>query len=133
VAALAALNGSLRVCNVSGGVRQLHGAPGLERALFQVASQFNMLEMMGPRDMPELGVTRYQEDHTQGPACAMAAGAATIYRNYFVPVGDGAGRTRERQLNSLADMAQTLRSEPGGPRRRSGQCKTAMRWRAAKA
>ena len=39
---------------------------------------------------PEDGVTRYKDDPTQGPACAIAAGAATIYRNYFVPIGDAA-------------------------------------------
>ena len=32
---------------------------------------------------PEDGVTRYKDDPTQGPACAIAASAATMYRNYF--------------------------------------------------
>jgi len=36
------------------------------------------------RSLQKHGVTRYQHDHTQGPACAIACGAATIYRNYFV-------------------------------------------------
>ena len=58
-------------------------------ALFQVASQLNLLEMTGPEVTPEDGVTIYQDDRTQGPACAIAAGAATIYRNYFAPVGGG--------------------------------------------
>ena len=30
------------------------------------------------------------EDPTQGPACALTAAAATVYRNYFVGVGLGA-------------------------------------------
>lgn len=30
-----------------------------------------------------MGVTIYANDRTQGPACAIAAGAATVYRNYF--------------------------------------------------
>lgn len=34
-----------------------------------------------PEVTPENGVTIYEHDHTQGPACAIAAGAATIYRN----------------------------------------------------
>ena len=64
----------------------MHADPELDGALFQVASQFNLLEMTGPSATPEDGVTRYSADHTQGPACAIAAGAATIYRNYFAPV-----------------------------------------------
>ena len=52
----------------------MHGLPENRGALFQVASQFNMLEMVGPRVTPEEGVTRYEHDRTQGPACAMAAG-----------------------------------------------------------
>ena len=57
---------------------------------------------------PEHGVTRYQHDHTQGPACAIAAGAATIYRNYFAPVGGSHGQTTERQFDGLADLGETL-------------------------
>ena len=68
---------------VTGEARAMHADPELEGALFQVASQFNLLEMTGPSVTPEDGVTRYSGDHTQGPACAIAAGAATIYRNYF--------------------------------------------------
>ena len=76
-------------------VRALHRSPDLAAALFQVASQFNLLEMTSPQVRPEDGVTRYAFDRTQGPACAIAAGAAgaaTIYRNYFAPVGDGVGQ-----------------------------------------
>jgi hypothetical protein len=58
--------------------------------------------MVGPAVTPEHGVTRYKDDPTQGPACAIAAGAATIYRNYFAPVGDGHGQTKERQLDYAA-------------------------------
>lgn len=46
---------------------------------------------------PEHGVTRYERDPTQGPAYAIAAGAGTIYRNYFAPVEGGVGETRRRQ------------------------------------
>jgi len=53
-------------------------------ALFQAASQFNLLEMIVPHISPEQGVDRYENDFTQGPACAIACGAGTIYRNYFV-------------------------------------------------
>jgi hypothetical protein len=74
--------------------------------VFQVASQFNLLEMTGPEVSPEDGVTRYQHDRTQGPACAIAAGAATIYRNYFAPVGGGYGQTAKRQFDGLADLGE---------------------------
>ncbi len=86
----------------------MHSLPENAGALFQVASQFNMLEMVAPSVTPEEGVTRYQHDRTQGPACAMAAGAATIYRNYLVPVGGGAGQTATRQLDGLADVGAAL-------------------------
>jgi hypothetical protein len=77
-------------------------------ALFQVASQFNLLEMVSPTVTPEQGVTRYQYDHTQGPACAIAAGAATIYRNYFAFVDGSNGQTAKRQFNGLADLGEAL-------------------------
>ncbi|MBC7623381.1 MAG: hypothetical protein H7232_08350, partial [Aeromicrobium sp.] len=77
--------------------------------------QFNLLEMTGPGVTPEQGVTRYRCDPTQGPACAIAAGAATIYRNYFAPVGDDFGQTAQRQLNGLAQMGEALASATGQP------------------
>jgi hypothetical protein len=98
----------LRVRLLSGDVRALHLAPEYAGALFQVASQFNLLEMASPRLTPEDGVTIYQSDPTQGPACAIAAGAATIFRNYFAPTSDGVGQTRSSQLDGLADLGQAL-------------------------
>lgn len=102
------LPGRLKASVVTGDVRQMHQSPENTGALFQVASQFNLLEMTGPEVSPEDGVTRYQHDPTQGPACAIAAGAATIYRNYFAPLGGSVGQTRDRQLNGLADLGATL-------------------------
>jgi hypothetical protein len=64
--------------------------------------------MVSPDVTPEQGVTRYQHDRTQGPACAIAAGAATIYRNYFVPVNGSQGQNTDRQLDGLADLGWTL-------------------------
>jgi hypothetical protein len=100
--------GGLSVSAVSGDVRALHAQPEYAGALFQVASQFNMLEMVHPDFTPEDGVAGYEHDRTQGPACAIAAGAATVYRNYFVPVGDQAGQSRARQLDGLADLGEGL-------------------------
>jgi hypothetical protein len=102
------LAGTLKVANVSGDVRKMHGDPTNGDAMFQVASQFNLLEMVGPGVTPEDGVTRYVRDHTQGPACAIAAGAATVYRNYFVPVDGGTGQTRDRQVDCLRDLGAAL-------------------------
>ena len=101
------LPGRLKVSVVTGDVRQMHRSPENAGALFQVASQFNLLEMVSPTVTPEHGVTRYQHDRTQGPACAIAAGAATIYRNYFAPVGGSHGQTTERQLDGLADLGES--------------------------
>lgn len=108
VAQGAGASGSTRVSLVTGDVRQMHQLPAYAGALFQVASQFNALEMVGPSVTPEHGVTRYEHDHTQGPACAIAAGAATIYRNYFVPVSSQLGQTSASQLDGLADVGAEL-------------------------
>jgi hypothetical protein len=104
------LPGRLRVSVVTGDVRQMHRLPENAGALFQVASQFNLLEMVSPEVTPEQGVTRYQYDPTQGPACAIAAGAATIYRNYFAPLDGDHGQNTERQLDGLADLGHILAS-----------------------
>lgn len=109
------VSGKLRVGIASGDVRSLHRSQEFEGALFQVASQFNMLEMVSPRVTPEMGVTRYEHDPTQGPGCAIAAGAATIYRNYFVPVGDGYGQTSARQLDGLTAVGHALSAALGMP------------------
>lgn len=101
-------SGKLKVQVVTGDVRPMHRDPANTGALFQVASQFNVLEMVSPEITPEQGVTRYQSDRTQGPACAIAAGAATIYRNYFVPVGNEHGQTATRQLDGLLDIGADL-------------------------
>lgn len=102
------LKGRLKLSIASGDVRAMHRKPAHAGALFQVASQFNMLEMVGPSVTPEHGVTRYENDHTQGPACAIAAGAATIFRNYFVRTGIGYGQTAARQLDGLAELGTSL-------------------------
>ena len=103
----------LRVGNLTGDVGALHCEPAYAGALFQVASQFNLLEMAAPRLTPEDGVAVYASDPTQGPACAIAAGAATIYRNYFVPVDGVPGQTRDRQLDGLAGIGAALGAELG--------------------
>jgi hypothetical protein len=114
-ASLTGMSGRLKVSVVTGDVRQMHQATENAGALFQVASQFNALEMTGPNVTPEDGVTRYLGDPTQGPACAIAAGAATIYRNYFVPVAGGLGQTAKRQLDGLSAIGDALSGALGTP------------------
>ncbi len=89
-------------------VQALHADADHAGALFQVASQFNLLEMIAPQVTPEHGIARYEADSTQGPACAIAAGAGTLYRNYLVPVGDQVGQSRDRQIDCLADIGAML-------------------------
>ncbi|MFC3615054.1 hypothetical protein ACFORG_14895 [Lutimaribacter marinistellae] len=98
----------LSVSNIVGDVRKIHQKSQFRGALFQVASQFNVLEMVSPGVSPEVGVSGYAFDRTQGPACAIAAGAATIYRNYLFPLAGGLGQTADRQINTLADLSQAL-------------------------
>lgn len=105
----------LKVTMASGDVRRMHRLPENAGAVFQVASQFNLLEMVSSNVTPEDGVTGYQDDRTQGPACAIAAGAATIYRNYFVPVQGSFGQTAKRQLDGLADLGVALAADLGRP------------------
>ncbi len=92
-------------------VQTLHCDPANQNAIFQVASQCNLLEMVGPSVTPEQGVTGYAYDRTQGPACAIAAGAGTIYRNYFVPVGDQIGQTASKQVDTMMDLEQAFESK----------------------
>jgi hypothetical protein len=105
--------GRLKVSVVTGDVRVMHHVPEYAGALVQVASQFNVLEMTGPSVSPEEGVTRYVHDRTQGPACAIAAGAATIYRNYFLPVAGDSGQTSTRQIDGLAEVGEALSAALG--------------------
>ena len=74
-----------------------HALPENRWATFQVASQFNCLEFVGPSVVPEDGITGYVMDRTQGPACSIACGPATAYRNYFVDMGELQGQRRHLQ------------------------------------
>ncbi len=94
-------------------VQSLHRDPANAGALIQAASQFNLLEMAGPHVTPEKGVGIYQHDHTQGPSCAVAAGAGTVYRNYLVPLADQLGQSSTVQIDCLADMGRLLDNESG--------------------
>ncbi len=100
--------GKLSVREVVADVQYLHLKESNRDALFQVASQFNLLEMISPHATPEHGVDIYEDDSTQGPACAVAAGAGTIYRNYFVTVNGQTGQSTANQIDCLADIGSAL-------------------------
>ena len=71
-------NDKVRIKELIANVQDLHCDPQNRHALFQAASQFNLLEMMNPNISPENGVGIYEQDYTQGPACAIACGAGTM-------------------------------------------------------
>jgi hypothetical protein len=100
--------GVLSMREVVADVQELHLEESNAGSLFQVASQFNLLEMASPNKIPEQGVGIYEYDHTQGPACAIATGAGTIYRNYFVPLRGQIGQSESNQINCLADLGKVL-------------------------
>eukprot|EP00040_Diaphanoeca_grandis_P015360 m.78291 g.78291 ORF g.78291 m.78291 type:complete len:362 (+) comp25101_c0_seq2:86-1171(+) len=104
--------GSLKFANISGDVGTMHRDPKNRNAVFQAASQFNCLEMVGPGVSPESGISQYALDKTQGPACALACPAATLFRNYFVL--SGKGQTTLAQIDTLADVAQIVDNDKHG-------------------
>jgi hypothetical protein len=100
-----------QVSEIVGDVSDFHEDPQNENAVFQVASQFNLLEMLEPELRPEDGITIYCKDGTQGPACALSAPAGTLYRNYFVKVNPNKpqrGQTYNRQIHTLAALEKAL-------------------------
>lgn len=101
-------NDRIKVKEVVDDVQRLHCDPMNKNALFQCASQFNLLEMVAPHITPEHGVDIYERDFTQGPACAIACGAGTIYRNYFAPVNGQTGQTSENQIDCLDLIGKEL-------------------------
>lgn len=105
--------GRCTVREIVADAQSLHRAPENAGALFQVASQFNSLEMVSPSVTPEAGIDGYVSDPTQGPACAVACGAGTIYRNHLVPIGDAFGQTASRQIDGFAELAARLDIDSG--------------------
>lgn len=106
-------SGKLTLREVVANVQHLHADPSNAHALFQVASQFNLLEMVSPDVTPEHGVGIYEYDHSQGPASAMAAGAGTIDRNSFATVNGHTGQSARHQFDCLADLGLALGNEEG--------------------
>ena len=99
------------VREIIGNAQELHCDASNKNALFQAASQFNLLEMVGPHITPERGIDIYERDFTQGPACAIACGAGTIYRNYFVPLNKQEGQSINNQIDCLELVGKELNNE----------------------
>ncbi len=100
--------GKLHVAELVGDAKALHADTANAGAVFQVASQFNLLEMVSPSVTPEQGIAIYEHDPTQGPACAIACGAGTIYRNYFLELDGQIGQTAMKQVDCLAEIGEAL-------------------------
>jgi len=105
------LDNKIEVNEIVANVQDLHCQIENRNAVFQAASQFNLLEMVSPNISPENGIDRYENDFTQGPACAIACGAGTIYRNYFVKQGSQIGQTKEKQIDCLELIGKELKNE----------------------
>ncbi|OHT00682.1 hypothetical protein TRFO_32599 [Tritrichomonas foetus] len=76
--------------------------PDFNGATFQAASNFNCLEFIGSKQTAAKGVNVYVKDHTQGPSCAVAAGPAVTYRNYFVLHEDGTRGQLRKEVELLS-------------------------------
>lgn len=100
----------IKVSELVGDVQAFHKNPQNTGAIFQAASQFNLLEMVNPYITPESGIDIYEQDYTQGPACAIACGAGTIYRNYFAPVNGEVGQSAYNQIDCLKDIGIALKN-----------------------
>jgi hypothetical protein len=75
--------GKVTLSHIVNDIIKLHKNPKYDRATFQVASQFNCLEMCNPGVTPEDGITIYQNDNSQGPLCAICTPAGLVYREYL--------------------------------------------------
>ncbi|RRJ86878.1 hypothetical protein EG240_15850 [Paenimyroides tangerinum] len=108
---IAKYQNKIKISEIVKDVKDLHKNIANKNALFQVASQFNLLEMINPNFTPELGIDRYELDHTQGPICAVACGAGTIYRNYFVEINGQIGQSENNQIDCLDLIGNELENE----------------------
>lgn len=80
-----------------------------ELATFQVASQFNCLEQVSMGMCPEMGVTRWAMDHTQGPACCLCTAPAVVVRNYFT------GQRKDCQIDNLKEVTEYVHRAAAAP------------------
>jgi hypothetical protein len=89
---------------INGDISQLiNDVSDSENAVFQAASQFNLLEMTGPSITPKHGISIYKTDNTQGPRVALSSPAGTFFRNYLQPE-----ITKGVQINTLKGVLDSL-------------------------
>jgi hypothetical protein len=100
--------------HIVGDVIKLHKDPNNNNATFQVASQMNCLEMIGPRITPERGLTIYDDDDTQGPKCAVATPAGLAYRQYLCDVRGKKGQTAKNQIDTSEEARAIISASTGG-------------------
>lgn len=85
-AAASQSSSGLSVREVIANVQHLHIDGRNANALFQVASQFNLLEMVSPNVSPDDGVGRYEHDRTQGPACGILQPNTPVDTSHGLPM-----------------------------------------------
>jgi hypothetical protein len=90
---------NLKYLTMTSPAHTVHMNPSYSGSIFQVASQFNALEMAGPELTPQNGITNYWNDKTQGPACAMVCPFGTLYRNYFCMPDTGGNQPEDKSVN----------------------------------
>lgn len=93
-----------------GGVKGLLHDPQNAGAVFQAESHFNLLEGINSQVKPDSGITDYVDDRSQGPTCAVACSAGTIYRNYLLNKY-GQGGKRGKQIDCIAEAGEILGNE----------------------
>jgi len=81
-----------------------------QECIFQVASQTNCLEHPHSGVNPELGITDYYKDKTQGPACSIACPAGTYVRNWHGLPKDKP-QTRNTQISLLGKLAKKIKNK----------------------
>lgn len=88
-----------------------------DRAMVQVASNFNCLEVPSKYIPPHYGnlIEKAHRDSTQGPAACFGPLAAYLYRAHFYEFLDGSiGQTGEQQINLLEDVSNYFGEPPNG-------------------
>jgi hypothetical protein len=83
-------------------------------SVIMAASQFNYLEFPHALASPEQGIACYAYDMTQGPACALACAAGTVYRNYFAPVRRDGSSSSGSSDNTCSSSSSSSSGRSGG-------------------
>ena len=91
---------NLKYLTMTSPAHTVHMNPSYSGSIFQVASQFNALEMAGPTLTPQQGITIYYNDNTQGPVCAMVCPFGTLYRNYFCMPDTGGNQPEDKSVHN---------------------------------